>query len=222
MTEQMIPRRRRALRIAPVLLVAILAACSASSSVTTADAPQAVADTAEPATTQDPTSPASDESDSADSQAPNDEADPAAMATTDDPAVDDVADANGEDANDEQATSEEAGGETPVIDGPLVFAALDVPIIGITSGTGGQGSRPVLAWVPVDDAAHYEVSLFAPSGEMYWAWSGATPAIPVGGEPLLGPNSAGPAVIEGMSWYVLAIDAEGLIIGQSPLVTTHP
>ena len=108
------------------------------------------------------------------------------------------------------------------VDGDLFFSTLDVSRIGIlTPGTGG-GGRPRLEWTPIPEAAVYEVNIYAPSGEIYWAWSGSSTSVHVGGEPLLGPNSAGPTVIPDMTWYVLALDESGLIVGQSPVVGIAP
>ena len=189
----------------------LLTSCSASASSTTID-PVGVVDAQDVTTPADdqPTQPAA--ATDAEDAAPE-KADQVAEGGSDEPDADAV--------ENEPAEHEP---ETPaaLTDGPLAIPELDVPIIGVTSPLAGGGPRPVLAWLPVEGAVGYELSLFAPSGEIYWAWSGTTESIPVGGEPLLGPNSAGPAVIPGMSWYVLAIDDQGLIVGQSPQVAVAP
>ena len=57
--------------------------------------------------------------------------------------------------------------------------------------------------------------LYAPSGEVYWSWAGTATQVHVGGEPQLHEGASGPSVIEGMSWAVIAYDADLLPIAVS-------
>ena len=98
--------------------------------------------------------------------------------------------------------------------GPPMFAGLDGAIVLQTPASGG-GERPLLEWEPSAGAEHYVVFLYAPSGEAYWVWSGDDTSVHVGGEPQLGPGSPGPDVVEGMSWAVIAYDADMVPVAVS-------
>lgn len=91
---------------------------------------------------------------------------------------------------------------------------LQLPAIETTPATAG-GPRPELNWEPVPDAALYLVTVFDPSGAPYWAWQGETKSVHVGGEPQLRPEAAGPSVIEGMSWEVIALDGDLALLAAS-------
>lgn len=96
-----------------------------------------------------------------------------------------------------------------------LFEGLGETIVQLTPLSGG-GPRPELAWEPVDGADHYSVYLYAPSGAVYWIWFGTDTSIHVGGEPQLNDGAPGPSVIDGMSWAVMAHDADQLPISVSP------
>jgi len=98
--------------------------------------------------------------------------------------------------------------------GPPMFEGLDGGIV-LRTPTSGGGERPLLEWEPSAGAEHYVVFLYAPSGEAYWVWSGDDTSVHVGGEPQLGPGSPGPNVVEGMSWAVIAYDADMVPVAVS-------
>jgi hypothetical protein len=84
----------------------------------------------------------------------------------------------------------------------------------------GGGDRPDLEWAPVDGAVRYDVTVLAPDGSVYWGWSGSETSVPLGGFPRLVPEAAGPRIITGMSWTVVAVDADAFplaIGGPRPL-----
>ncbi len=78
-----------------------------------------------------------------------------------------------------------------------------------------EDQRPLLEWEPVEGAAQYSVSVFAPSGEGYWAWRTEGTSVPLGGEPRLRDEVSGPSTAPGMTWSVLALDADGRPIAAS-------
>jgi hypothetical protein len=95
-----------------------------------------------------------------------------------------------------------------------MFEGLDGGIV-LRTPTSGGGERPLLEWERSAGAEHYVVFLYAPSGEAYWVWSGDDTSVHVGGEPQLGPGSPGPNVVEGMSWAVIAYDADMVPVAVS-------
>lgn len=91
-------------------------------------------------------------------------------------------------------------------------------LIELTVEPGSIPDRPVLAWTAVDGADHYGAYVYAPSGEIYWAWQGRETSVPLGGA--IG-DAPGPLAADGMTWAVIAYDAELLPITVSvvePLV----
>lgn len=84
----------------------------------------------------------------------------------------------------------------------------------LTPSSGG-GLRPLLEWESVSGADHYGAYVYAPDGSIYWAWTGRATQVHVGGEPRLEDRAPGPSVIDGMSWAVIAYDAEMLPIAVS-------
>ena len=72
----------------------------------------------------------------------------------------------------------------------------------------GGGERPDFAWTAVDGATSYQVTLLAPDGTFYWGWDGDETSVPLGGFPRLVPAATGPRLVSGMSWTVMAFDAE--------------
>jgi hypothetical protein len=104
---------------------------------------------------------------------------------------------------------------TPAASAEPLFAGLGQVVVQLTPESGG-GSRPLLDWEPVAGAEQYAVFVYTPSGEAYWAWWGPEDEVHVGGEPQLTEGAPGPAVTEGMSWAVLALDEAGLPLAVSP------
>jgi hypothetical protein len=125
-------------------------------------------------------------------------------------------------------TTTEAAGTTgagatavPPPSGPPLLAGVDGTMTLLTP-TSGEGIRPLLAWAPVSTADHYALFLYAPSGEVYWSWSGTATEVHVGGEPQLRDGASGPSVVEGMSWAVIAYDAGMLPIAASEIRPVSP
>ena len=79
----------------------------------------------------------------------------------------------------------------------------------------GEGTRPLLAWEPIEGAVHYAVTLFAPDGRPYWASLLIETQTYVGGPEQIAEGQAGPRVISGMTWMVIAYDDEQMPIAVS-------
>jgi len=86
----------------------------------------------------------------------------------------------------------------------------------------GGGNRPLLEWSSVSGADHYGVYLYAPSGKLYWSWRGRELSVYVGGAVQIGDHAAGPAVVVGMNWAVVAYDANLNPIAASGLRPIGP
>ena len=86
----------------------------------------------------------------------------------------------------------------------------------------GGGNRPLLEWSSVSGADHYGVYLYAPSGKLYWSWRGRELSVYVGGAVQIGDHAAGPAVVVGMNWAVVAYDADLNPIAASGLRPIGP
>lgn len=97
---------------------------------------------------------------------------------------------------------------------PPLFEGLDGTVTLLTAES-GEGTRPLLEWEEFPGADHYAVFLYAPSGAVYWSWAGRETSVHVGGEPQLREGASGPSVIEGMSWAVMAYDADLLPLAVS-------
>jgi hypothetical protein len=117
-------------------------------------------------------------------------------------------------------TPDSTPGTTPISTEPL-FGQFDQSIELLTSSEGG-GIRPILEWTEVAGVDHYGVYLYAPNGAIYWAWRGRTTSIVVGGEPRLADAAAGPSVSDGMTWAVVAYDADLLPLAVSPAAPISP
>jgi hypothetical protein len=89
--------------------------------------------------------------------------------------------------------------------------------IALLTPTEGGGTRPILEWEGVEGADRYGVYLYDQEGKLYWSWQGRETSIPVGGKPRLGEDALGPQVSAGMSWTVIAFDAD-----QAPLAAGGP
>lgn len=107
--------------------------------------------------------------------------------------------------------------------GELLVNAPGVAEITLTTPATGAGLKPLLAWEPLSGAVEYQVTVYTPAKQPYWAWSGAAASVYLGGGEAPPPeDAAGPVVSEGMYWAVLAFDAEGLIAGSSALAPISP
>jgi hypothetical protein len=89
--------------------------------------------------------------------------------------------------------------------------------ITLLTPTAGGGIRPTLEWEGVEGADRYGVYLYDQEGKLYWSWQGRETSIPVGGKPRLEEDALGPQVSDGMSWTVIAFDAD-----QAPLAAGGP
>lgn len=78
--------------------------------------------------------------------------------------------------------------------------------IEVTTPASGGGTRPELAWEPVDGAQQYRVTVFTPDGGPYWATQTDAVRVHVGGEPQLNEDAAGPSISSDMTWRVVALD----------------
>jgi hypothetical protein len=116
------------------------------------------------------------------------------------------------------STGTTAVGEEPEQVGEQLIAGLP-QIVQLTPLAGG-GPRPSLDWEPVEGAIRYDVTLYAPDGIGYWAWHGPETSVVVG--ELATPDQSGPRVSPGMSWALLAFDADGLPIASSALRPIDP
>ena len=91
---------------------------------------------------------------------------------------------------------------------------LELPGVELTAPASGQGPRPELTWEPVDDAATYAVTLYAgPEAPAVWSWRGEDTSVRVGF--VDDATAGGPNVTEGMTWAVIALDADDEPIAQS-------
>lgn len=143
-------------------------------------------------------------------------------------AVDDPAEPDAEDGGDVEVVDDDA----EEVSAPAVAedqpprAPFSLPEIELTTPGAGGGVRPELGWAPVDGAAAYSVTVYAASGQAWWAWHGTeTSTVVGGGEPVpAGEEVAdgGPVVGEGMSWDVVALDADGTPIAHSPVRPLSP
>jgi hypothetical protein len=108
----------------------------------------------------------------------------------------------------------DTGAAAPVADERPPRPDLGLPPMTLLTATDGEGPRPVLEWEPVDGATSYAVSVYAGVGEpARWSWRGDDTSVRVGF--VEDPSVGGPNVIAGMTWGVLALDANGEPIAQS-------
>ena len=84
----------------------------------------------------------------------------------------------------------------------------------LTHGT-GLGARPLLRWEAADGAVSYVVSVNAPSGGPMWAWEGSVTEVPFGGGPADDPDTTGAQLVSPATWFVAALDADGVVIASS-------
>ena len=82
--------------------------------------------------------------------------------------------------------------------------------------------RPVLEWEPVPGAAVYSVSVHTPDGLGYWAWRTDATSVHLGGDPRLHDDVSGPSTVPGMTWSVIAFDADRLPIAASSRAVLRP
>lgn len=95
-----------------------------------------------------------------------------------------------------------------------VVTADGVAEIKLLTPTTGNRPYALLEWSAVPGAADYTVSVFTPDGRAWWGWSGPDLAVTLGGldtdVDLGGPRSG-----EGVTWFVVARDDQGGLLGVS-------
>lgn len=95
--------------------------------------------------------------------------------------------------------------------------------IELLTPTSDAGLKPLFEWSPVENASRYSVFLQFSDGQPYWSWSGAGTSVYLGGYDSAPPDdSAGPVLLDGMSWAVVAFDAQGTVIASSHLQPISP
>lgn len=102
--------------------------------------------------------------------------------------------------NEPSSDAEEAPGQ------PQVFELIATEPI-------AAGPRPLLAWEPIEGAAAYDLIVLDAAGAPYWAWTGETSSVFIGG--VENPDAVGAWVFEPLTWIVTARDAEGQPLAMS-------
>lgn len=150
--------------------------------------------------------------------------DTSADTTVDTATVDEVDDTSTDITDDTEPTDSTIGDETddqtdapaePVRPFPWL---VDLPLLTEPS----DDLRPLLAWAPVDDAVLYSVTVTAPTGEAYWAWQTDATSVHLGGDPRLDDDQSGPSTLPGMTWSVIAFDADDRPVAASVEAVLHP
>ena len=101
------------------------------------------------------------------------------------------------------------------------FSGLDT--IELLTSTSGVGQKPNFEWSAVDGAASYTLFLNFSDGQPYWTWIGEANSIYLGGYDSPPPaDAAGPILLDGMSWAIIAFNAEGNVIASSILQPISP
>lgn len=97
---------------------------------------------------------------------------------------------------------------SPVVSESPIAEETGLASIVILTPTEGVGERPDLAWESVDGASTYRVTVLTSDGSFYWGWLGSETSVPLGGFPRLVDGATGPRVASGMTWTVVAYDAD--------------
>lgn len=103
----------------------------------------------------------------------------------------------------------------PLIDGLEQLEVLGPPAT-------GAGEVPLFSWQAVTGAATYDLAILTSAGPL-WAWSGAATEIRLGGLPFDRPEGvAGPVLVAGSCWSVVARDTAGHITAASDFFPVSP
>jgi len=95
--------------------------------------------------------------------------------------------------------------------------------IELMTATTGAGVKPLFEWSLVDGATRYSLFLQFSDGQPYWSWLGSSTSVYLGGyDTPPSEDAAGPILLDGMSWAVIALDAEGNVIASSKLQSISP
>lgn len=97
---------------------------------------------------------------------------------------------------------------------------LDVAVVVLEPTTEG-GSHPTLSWQPASGAESYWLVVRGADGRPYWAWTGTSTSVRVGGGDRSDTNQTA-ALHEAMTWRVAAFDAAGVLIGLSDPASLTP
>lgn len=119
------------------------------------------------------------------------------------------------------AVTESSGASETPPERELAGPALGLPTMNVLTEP-SDSLRPLLAWEPVDGAASYSVTVWAPTGVGYWAWPTGATSVHLGGDPQLRDDVSGPSTTPGMTWSVLALDDDGAPIAASAETVLHP
>jgi len=103
----------------------------------------------------------------------------------------------------------------PLIDG--------LPVIDVFAPSESDaGDVPLFRWEAVEGAAEYSLAVRGPDGPL-WAWRGTGTQIYFGGLPFERPPGwAGPVMVAGSCWSVLALDRSGHVMAVSELLPVSP
>ena len=114
-------------------------------------------------------------------------------------------------------TGQEQGSDKPFVP----FSGLET--IELLTPASGVGQKPNFEWSAVDGAASYTLFVNFSDGQPYWTWSGEATSIYLGGYDSPPPaDAAGPILLDGMSWAVIAFNAEANVIASSNLRPISP
>jgi hypothetical protein len=99
------------------------------------------------------------------------------------------------------------------------LAALEL----LEPATSGVGSRPTFRWSAVPGASSYLLAIVTAENEPVWAWQGVATEVVLGGWDEVPPAGApGPVLGGASSWFVVALDAQGLPLANSGLRPVAP
>lgn len=100
---------------------------------------------------------------------------------------------------------------------------IGLPGITLLTPTENAGVKPLFEWSPVEGADWYSLVLTNSEGKNYWAWMGSKTSIYLGGTTTQpDDNAAGPILQPGMTWAVIAYDADGKILAASHIRPISP
>jgi hypothetical protein len=117
-------------------------------------------------------------------------------------------------ANDGGGTVPTSGSQQADNEPFLPFSGLEQ--IELLTPTSGVGEKPLFEWSAAPGASSYALFLYFSDGNPYWAWSGESTSIYLGGYASAPPaDAAGPILVDGMTWAVIAFDASENVIASS-------
>ena len=103
----------------------------------------------------------------------------------------------------------------PLIEGLPSITALGPP-------ERDAGDAPLFSWDPVPGTARYSLAVLGPDGPL-WAWQGEETEVYLGGLPFERPPGwAGPVIVAGSCWSVVAHDAAGHVVAVSEFLPVSP